>query len=75
MIISNQKTITWSTIRSTNTKVHIWHASLEQPEAVLSEDERQRAERFRYQEHRHSFIISRGILRNLLYRYTGIQPD
>jgi 4'-phosphopantetheinyl transferase len=44
-------------------------------ESALSEEERQRAEQFRYQAHRLSFVISRGILRNLLYRYTNIQPD
>ncbi len=81
MIVFNQKVIGWSDLRVANTKVHIWHASLQQPlevvqklEAVLSEEERQRAERFRFKEHRHSFIVSRGILRDLLSRYTGIQP-
>jgi 4'-phosphopantetheinyl transferase len=81
-MISNQKTISWSSFRVAGTRVHVWHASLEQPaevvrtlEAVLSEEERGRADRFRYQEHRRSFIVSRGILRNLLYRYTGIRAD
>jgi 4'-phosphopantetheinyl transferase len=82
MIVFNQKVIGWSSLKVANTKVHVWHASLLQPEedvrkleAALSEDERQRAERFRFQEHRRSFIVGRGILRNLLSRYTGIQPD
>ena len=81
MINSNEKIISWSSFRLANAKVHIWHASLEQPEeviqrleAVLSAEERQRAEEFRYQEHRQSFIVSRGILRNLLSRYTNIEP-
>jgi 4'-phosphopantetheinyl transferase len=82
MISSQRKKITWSGFRLANVKVHIWQASLEQPlevvqklETLLSEEERERAGRFRYQEHRQSFIVSRGILRNLLYRYTGILPD
>lgn len=81
MINSNEKVISWANFRLANAKVHVWHASLEQPanvvqklEAVLSNDERQKAEEFRYQEHRQSFVISRGILRNLLSRYTNIQP-
>ncbi len=82
MIVSKQKTTTWSSFKVTNIKVHVWHASLEQPaevvlklESVLSEEERQRADSFRSKENRQSFIVSRGILRNLLYRYTDIQPD
>ncbi len=81
MIVLNQKAIRWSSFCVTNTKVHVWHASLQQPvevvqklQAVLSEEERQRAERFRFQEHRNTFIVSRGILRDLLSRYTGIEP-
>ena len=82
MIILNEKTISWSSLKVANNKVHVWHASLEQPsevvqklESFLSEEERQRAERFRYQEHQQAFVVSRGILRNLLNRYTGIQPE
>ena len=81
MTVLHQKATGWSSLRVTNPKVHVWHASLQQPvevvqklEAVLSEEERQRVERFRFQEHRQSFIVSRGILRDLLYRYTGIEP-
>jgi 4'-phosphopantetheinyl transferase len=82
MTVLNQKTITWSGFQRANSKVHVWHASLEQPaevvqklESLLSEEERQRADSFRAREHRRSFMISRGILRNLLHRYTGIEPD
>ncbi len=82
MIASNQKAIDWSDFRVTNTKVHVWHASLQQPvevvqklEAVLSEEERQRADRFRFAKDRQSYIVGRGILRNLLSRYTGIKPE
>ena len=81
MINSNEKVMSWSNFRLANAKVHVWHASLEQPadvvqklEGFLSNEERQQAEAFRYQEHRQSFVISRGILRNLLSRYTNIQP-
>jgi len=81
MINSNQKVTSWSSFKLANAKVHVWHASLEQPaevvqrlEAVLSNDERQHAEQFRYQEHRQSFVVSRGILRNLLSHYSNIQP-
>jgi 4'-phosphopantetheinyl transferase len=81
MIVLNQKAIRWSSFCVTNTKVHVWHAALQQPvevvqklHALLSEEERQRAERFRFQEHRNTFIVSQGILRYLLSRYTGIEP-
>jgi 4'-phosphopantetheinyl transferase len=81
MIILNQKDIRWSSFRLAAAKVHIWQASLLQPEDVvqqlqasLSEEERQRANRFRSPEHRRAFILGRGVLRDLLYRYTGIEP-
>jgi 4'-phosphopantetheinyl transferase len=82
MIVSNQSATGWSDFRVDNTKVHVWHASLQQPveviqklEAVLSEEERKRADRFRFAKDRQSFIVGRGILRNLLSRYTGIKPE
>lgn len=82
MNVLKQKAIRWSSLHVANTKVHIWHASLQQPvevvqklEAVLSEEERQRADRFRFAEHRQSFVVGRGILRFLLSRYTGIRPE
>lgn len=61
--------------------VHIWHASLEQPEEVvgelsgiLSADEKERSDRFHFDRHRRSFIAGRGILRHLLSLYTGLEP-
>jgi 4'-phosphopantetheinyl transferase len=82
MIISNQKANSLSSFHLANSKVQIWHASLLQPpevvqklQSVLSEDERQRADRFRFAEHRLSFWVGRGILRFLLSRYTGMRPE
>lgn len=64
-----------------NGEVAIWHASLEQPAAVLaelqtvlSEEERTRAGRFHFQKHQNAFIAGRGILRLLLSGQTGIHP-
>jgi 4'-phosphopantetheinyl transferase len=61
--------------------VHIWRASLDQPEwcqtqfgATLSPDEQSRAERFHFDVHRQRFIVGRGILRNILGRYLGKEP-
>ncbi len=62
--------------------VHIWRIDLErsQPElenlqATLSSDEIARAERFYFQQHRQHFIAGRGILRSILGRYLGIEPQ
>jgi len=56
--------------------IHIWCASLDdcreqrwRLEAVLSDDERERASTFHFAEDRDRFIASRGILRELLARY------
>jgi 4'-phosphopantetheinyl transferase len=64
-----------------NTDVHVWRASLEQPEALiqqlaqtLSEDERSRASRFYFERDRKHFIIGRGLLRTILGRYLNIEP-
>jgi 4'-phosphopantetheinyl transferase len=44
-------------------------------EGVLAPDERARAQRFRFDRLRKSFIITRGALRFLLGRYLSIPPD
>ena len=62
-------------------EVHVWLASLEQPEAVmlplkqtLSSDELLRAGKFHFDKDRHHFIVARGVLRTLLSRYLQVQP-
>jgi 4'-phosphopantetheinyl transferase len=57
-------------------EVHVWlahlpaaRASMEQFEKVLSGDERARAEKFHFLEHRERWQMTRGILRLLLARY------
>lgn len=59
-------------------EIRVWRASLRQsPErlaelaATLSADERERAARFRFPEHRNRFIAGRGLLRELLGRCLG----
>lgn len=60
-------------------EVHVWHASLESDddarrlEPLLSRDEIQRANRFRFAQHRRRFVIARGRLRQLLEKY--LQSD
>lgn len=58
---------------------HAWLAHLEQPlsvelEPLLSEDERERAERFHFDLHRHRFVGCRGTLRQILAAYLGANP-
>jgi 4'-phosphopantetheinyl transferase len=79
MVIASETILSQSTLSLTNAKVHIWHASLEQPveviqkfESLLSEEEAQRANRLRF---RQLFIAGRGILRLLLAQYTGVDPQ
>jgi 4'-phosphopantetheinyl transferase len=63
-------------------EVHIWRLPLEQSDhmtarlaATLSDDERERAERFRFDRHRRRFIVCRGVLRILLSRYLRRDPS
>lgn len=57
-------------------EVHVWRACLERPPHVvaqlrrlLSPDERQRADRYRFERDRSRYIVGRGLLRRLLGRY------
>jgi len=63
-------------------ETHLWLAELvcqqdrfDQLRSFLCPEERQRASRFRFEEHRRSWVASRGILRELLGSYLGLAPD
>lgn len=63
-------------------EIHLWQASLDLPSVMikklarsLSEDERTRANRFRFEQHRDRFIAGRGILRQLLANYLQVESD
>jgi 4'-phosphopantetheinyl transferase len=64
------------------TEVHVWSASLTFSaekvaafEQTLSDDERLRASRFRFERDRSRFIAGRGILREILSRYLHLAPN
>lgn len=60
-------------------EIEVWHWDLDQPElaragiAVLSEEERSRAERFRMPAHRVRFVCGRAGLRIILASYLGVE--
>ena len=63
-------------------EVHIWCASLDQPEnqfrllqQYLSTDEQARARRYSVLRYRHRFSVGRSLLRTLLGRYLGVGPE
>ena len=63
-------------------EVHVWWVGLLRPESevedllsLLTADERERAARFRFAEHRDRFIVARGTLRRVLGHYTGVAPE
>lgn len=63
-------------------EVHAWAVPVDLPPAppealrsVLSADERERADRFRFEDDRRRYIVGRGVLRVLLGRCTGIEPQ
>jgi 4'-phosphopantetheinyl transferase len=58
-------------------EVHLWQASLDgRPadifESFLSPDELERANRFHFLQDRTHFVVARGLLRNLLAAYLGV---
>ena len=77
--------LTWSwpsSFHLASDEVHLWCARLDvAPETTarlmetLSADERARSARFRFQRDQQRFIVARGVLRDLLSRYVGIEPD
>ena len=63
-------------------EVHVWRAKLELPASqvqqlrgILTEDERDRANRFSFEIDRQRFIAARGTLRFILSRYITIYPS
>lgn len=65
-----------------NTEIHIWRVVLDRPASeihnlaqTLSESELQRAERFRYDRDKNSFITRRSALRSILSRYLKVAPN
>lgn len=77
---------TWPTAPSNpslnRNEVHVWRAKLDistegarQLWATLAPDERERADRFRFDIDRLRFISARGQLRALLGRYLGVEPQ
>lgn len=62
-------------------EVHVWRARVEADDGVLgrlertlSPQERERAERFRFDTHRRAYVVGRGTLRAILARYLGEEP-
>lgn len=63
-------------------EIHLWAVRLDPPHEqaerlgrALSLDERQRAERFRFDRHRRRYVVGRGALRALLAGYLGTRPE
>lgn len=63
-------------------EMHIWRIELARPapelqalQTTLSSDEIARAQRFYFEQHRQRFIAGRGILRTILGRYLGVEPQ
>lgn len=69
-------------LRIEGNEFHVWRASLsvspsqlQALAAILSADERQRAERFHFEKDRGEFIAGRALLRTLLGRYLHKEPS
>jgi 4'-phosphopantetheinyl transferase len=63
-------------------EVHVWRTSLVRPKdavermrTLLARDERQRADRFRFERDRSRYIVGRALLRGLLARYLDAAPE
>lgn len=63
-------------------EIHIWSISLDPPpdhaerlSRLLAQDEKERADRFRFDRHRRQYAVGRGALRSLLAAYLGTRPE
>jgi len=63
-------------------EIHVWSVRLDPPAEqverlgrVLSSDEWERANRFRFDKHRRQYVVGRGALRTLLAAYVGGRPE
>ena len=63
-------------------QVHVWRVGLDLPSeridsltSVLSPKDRERAERFHFEEHRIRYVTGRYVLRLILARYLSIEPE
>ena len=68
-------------IRLPDGEVHVWRATLARSpvelarlSALLDDEERSRAGRFRFPVHRDRFVAGRGVQREILARYLGADP-
>jgi 4'-phosphopantetheinyl transferase len=68
-------------LRLAENEIHVWRAQLDVPDLILSRflsyltaAEVGRAERFVFRVDRNRFIAGRGLLRELLARYSGLAP-
>jgi len=69
-------------VKARRDEVHVWRACLDVQSShvqrlalMLSADERERAERFRFQRHRDHFVAARVFLRILIGQYLQKEPD
>jgi len=65
-------------------EIHLWFAfpeairdeeALSEYRRMMSPEERRRYQRFHFEKHRHQFLVSRGLMRTMLSRYTQIRPE
>jgi 4'-phosphopantetheinyl transferase len=82
MFFSSDRLLALDALPLPGDEVHVWHACLDTDlsdidylASILAADEMERARRFHFDEHRHHYIIARGLLRCLLGRYLEIEPD
>jgi 4'-phosphopantetheinyl transferase len=71
-----------SKLKLSTNDVHVWRVRLNQTDGrvqqlqqYLSDDERLRAERFRFDRHCRRFIVSQGMLRLIIGDYTDMAPS
>ena len=64
-------------------QAHVWltvpeeitdPATLSDYRSLLSEEERERQQRFHFEKDRHSFLVSHALVRKVLSRYTDVEP-
>ena len=69
-------------LRINSQNIHVWKTYLEQSDIkikdsfkILNEEEKNKAQRFRFEKHQQRFIIARSSLKRILSIYLSISPQ
>lgn len=71
-------------LKSLENEIHVWfcypdeisnEVILDEYRSILSNEEREKHQRFHFEKDRHSYLVSHALVRKVLSRYCGVKPE